>query len=69
LILFTFTALSRAQRNVANSLSNFKFECIGGSQTDDEIVIGNYIIYYTLQHICLSRKSILLNHFEHFNLI
>ncbi|XP_074598061.1 GTPase regulator associated with FAK isoform X2 [Brevipalpus obovatus] len=39
-LLSAATALSRAQRNVANSLTNFKFECIGGSQTDDEIVIA-----------------------------
>ncbi|XP_023221310.1 rho GTPase-activating protein 26-like [Centruroides sculpturatus] len=32
--------LSRAQRSLANTLMNFKFECIGNSQTDDEIVIG-----------------------------
>jgi hypothetical protein len=33
--------LSRAQRRLSNSLSVFKFECIGSSQTDDEIVIGS----------------------------
>ncbi|XP_035213484.1 rho GTPase-activating protein 26-like isoform X2 [Stegodyphus dumicola] len=31
--------LSRAQRNLANTLNNFKLECIGSSQTDDEMVI------------------------------
>ena len=34
------TALSRAQRNLATSLMSFQFECIGSSQTDDEIVIA-----------------------------
>ncbi|CAG2165864.1 unnamed protein product [Oppiella nova] len=32
--------LSRVQRSVADTLSNFSFECIGSSQTDDEIVIA-----------------------------
>ena len=34
------TVLSRAQRNLANTLSNFTFEVIGNERTDDEIVIG-----------------------------
>lgn len=33
-------ALSRAQRNLSTSLMSFQFECIGNSQTDDEIVIA-----------------------------
>ncbi|OQR74686.1 rho GTPase-activating protein 26-like, partial [Tropilaelaps mercedesae] len=33
--------LSRAQRNLAKTFSEFRFETIGTSQTDDEIVIGN----------------------------
>jgi hypothetical protein len=33
-------ALSRAQRSLSDTLSNFSFECIGSSQTDDEIIIG-----------------------------
>lgn len=33
-------ALSRAQRSLATSLMSFQFECIGNSQTDDEIVIA-----------------------------
>ncbi|XP_047498857.1 rho GTPase-activating protein 26-like isoform X3 [Penaeus chinensis] len=32
--------LSKAKRNLSNNLQRFKFECIGNSQTDDEIVIG-----------------------------
>jgi hypothetical protein len=32
--------LSRAQRSLANTLSNFTFNCIGTERTDDEIVIG-----------------------------
>ena len=36
----TITALSRAQRSLATSLMSFQFECIGNSQTDDEIVIA-----------------------------
>ncbi|KAK8401464.1 hypothetical protein O3P69_002901 [Scylla paramamosain] len=32
--------LSRAKRNLSNNLVRFRFECIGNSQTDDEIVIG-----------------------------
>ncbi|GBM17406.1 hypothetical protein AVEN_119448-1 [Araneus ventricosus] len=33
--------LSRAQRNLANTLNNFKLETIGSSQTDDEVIIGS----------------------------
>ncbi|XP_068221511.1 rho GTPase-activating protein 26 isoform X4 [Palaemon carinicauda] len=32
--------LSRAKRNLSNNLQRFKFEIIGNSQTDDEILIG-----------------------------
>ncbi|XP_069996763.1 rho GTPase-activating protein 26 isoform X21 [Penaeus vannamei] len=32
--------LSKAKRNLSNNLQRFKFECIGNSQTEDEIVIG-----------------------------
>lgn len=32
--------LSRAQRALSSSLQNFSFECIGTSQTDDELVIS-----------------------------
>lgn len=32
--------MSRAQRSLATSLMSFQFECIGNSQTDDEIVIA-----------------------------
>ena len=35
------TELSKAQRKLSSTLSAFKFECIGNSQTDDEIVIGS----------------------------
>lgn len=31
--------LSRAQRQLARSLAEFNFECIGSTQTDDEQVI------------------------------
>lgn len=31
---------SKAQRNLASTLMNFRFDCIGSSQTDDEIVIA-----------------------------
>ena len=41
-ILFIFTALSSAQRRLSNTLLNFKFECIGNQQTDDEIIIAGY---------------------------
>ncbi|KAJ9598244.1 hypothetical protein L9F63_011065, partial [Diploptera punctata] len=32
--------LSRAQRTLSNSLVKFNFECIGTSQTDDEVGIS-----------------------------
>ena len=40
--MFIFTALSSAQRRLSNTLLNFKFECIGNQQTDDEIIIAGY---------------------------
>ena len=36
-----FPALSNAQRRLSQTLVNFKFECIGNNQTDDELVIAN----------------------------
>lgn len=38
-LLFSFADLSRAQRQLAKSLAEFNFECIGSTQTDDEQVI------------------------------
>ena len=32
--------LSKAQRSLSKTLCEFRFECIGSEQTDDEIVIG-----------------------------
>ena len=45
-IMFIFTALSSAQRRLSNTLLNFKFECIGNQQTDDEIIIAGYAQYF-----------------------
>ncbi|CAG7818348.1 unnamed protein product [Allacma fusca] len=39
-ILSAARNLSKAQRALAASLENFRFECIGNNQTDDEIVIA-----------------------------
>ncbi|CAN7943715.1 unnamed protein product, partial [Ixodes pacificus] len=39
-LLTAAKSLSRAQRSLANTFMNFRLECIGNSQTDDEIVIG-----------------------------
>lgn len=36
---FFFAGLSVAQRSFASSLQNFTFECIGSTQTDDELII------------------------------
>lgn len=38
--------LSRAQRTLSNSLKNFSFECIGTSQTDDEVVISKSLAQF-----------------------
>ena len=35
-----FSALSQAQRRLSQRLVDFKFECIGSRQTDDELVIA-----------------------------
>ncbi|ELU02748.1 hypothetical protein CAPTEDRAFT_224027, partial [Capitella teleta] len=33
--------LSKAQRSFSSCLTNFKFDCIGSEQTEDEVIIGN----------------------------
>lgn len=52
--------LSRAQRSLANTLSNFTFNCIGTERTDDEIVIGLWatIVVHDLQRFCFSAGSL-----------
>ena len=40
LFLCLFAALSQAQRRLSSRLVDFKFECIGSRQTDDELVIA-----------------------------
>lgn len=39
-LLTASKTLSKAQRSLASTLINFRFDCIGCSQTDDEIVIA-----------------------------
>lgn len=38
---FLVTELSNAQRTFSKSLQSFSFECIGDSQTDDEVIISS----------------------------
>lgn len=38
--LFFFLDLSSAKRKFADSLNEFKFQCIGDAETDDEMCIG-----------------------------
>ena len=38
--MFSVSVLSQAQRRLASTLENFKFECIGSNQTDDELIIA-----------------------------
>ena len=38
--MLCFAELSKAQRSFANVLSDFRLECIGEIDTDDEIEIG-----------------------------
>lgn len=40
LVLVSLADLSTAQRKFAESLNEFKFQCIGDAETDDEICIG-----------------------------
>ena len=40
LFLCLIAALSQAQRRLSSRLVDFKFECIGSRQTDDELVIA-----------------------------
>lgn len=37
--------LSKAQRSLSKTLIEFRYECIGSEQTDDEIVIGLCFFY------------------------
>ena len=39
-LLSAARTFSSAQRRLSNTLLNFKFECIGNQQTDDEIIIA-----------------------------
>lgn len=39
-LLFFFLDLSSAKRKFADSLNEFKFQCIGDAETDDEMCIG-----------------------------
>lgn len=38
--LSTLSGLSTAKRKFADSLNEFKFQCIGDAETDDEMCIG-----------------------------
>jgi len=42
--VYVVAALSKAQRNLSKTLTEFRFECIGSEQTDDEIIIGKYLL-------------------------
>lgn len=42
LIFSVLSGLSTAKRKFADSLNDFKFQCIGDAETDDEICIGEY---------------------------
>lgn len=39
-VLSLLSGLSTAKRKFADSLNEFKFQCIGDAETDDEICIG-----------------------------
>ncbi|XP_037087857.1 rho GTPase-activating protein 26-like, partial [Pollicipes pollicipes] len=55
--------LSRCQRAFANSLDKFQFDCIGGSQTDDEIVIaGSLKQFAALIHLIEEERQRMLDH-------
>jgi len=40
LIFLCVVDFSKAQRILSKTLIDFRFECIGSEQTDDEIIIG-----------------------------
>lgn len=44
-LLPSFADLSSAQRKFAESLNEFKFQCIGDAETDDEMCIGERLPY------------------------
>lgn len=37
--------MSSAKRKFAESLNEFKFQCIGDAETDDEICIGKQLLF------------------------
>lgn len=52
-LITSFTDLSTAKRKFAESLNEFKFQCIGDAETDDEICIGKIIALF-LFNVCCS---------------
>lgn len=58
-----FPDLSRAQRSFAQVLNDFRFECIGEVETDDEIHIGklNYVYFpFTSALRCIHGLGVML---------
>jgi len=47
-VLNCVVALSKAQRSLSKTLVDFRFECIGCEQTDDEIIIGVCFFLHSL---------------------
>uniref|UniRef100_A0A452U4T0 Rho GTPase-activating protein 26 n=1 Tax=Ursus maritimus TaxID=29073 RepID=A0A452U4T0_URSMA len=48
-LLFFLLDLSLAKRKFADSLNEFKFQCIGDAETDDEMCIGNEVLITPLE--------------------
>ena len=42
---FSVSGLAKAQKAFSQNLIDFKFECIGQQQTDDEIIICKYTVF------------------------
>lgn len=66
--VFLFSAdLSRTQRQLARSLAEFNFECIGSTQTDDEQVIVDSLKQFSklIANIEDERDNMVCDHLNH----
>lgn len=51
---FCPTDLSKAQRTLSNTLTQFEFKCIGSDeQTDDERIIGKFKFFEMFQNVII----------------
>uniref|UniRef100_A0A452IBW9 BAR domain-containing protein n=1 Tax=Gopherus agassizii TaxID=38772 RepID=A0A452IBW9_9SAUR len=64
LLIGALRNLSIAVQKFSQSLQDFQFECIGDAETDDEINIGKYVLYFQRNNIPMFTKYIRLEKFQ-----